>query len=73
MQVIVVGAALGIAAFFVAQYMTKADKDSMRLIRRNENLNIATSFSDYVNDREQVVRSSAVVDQIGAGPVILYP
>ena len=72
MQVVMAGGMLAIAAWTFLQFITSTDKNGMRMIRRNENLNFSTTISDYVNDSDRVRSVANVVDQVGAGPVIVY-
>lgn len=73
MQVVFIGALLGVMAYVFAQFFTKADKDAMRVIRRNQNLNIAADLSDFVNDRGQVKGAANVLSTDASGATILYP
>jgi hypothetical protein len=72
LQVVIIGSVVVIMAFFMAQFMTKSDREGMRIIHRNDNMNIATSLSDFVADHAQVSGSANVVDQVGGVPQV-YP
>jgi len=73
LQVVFVGALLAISAYVFVAFITNSDKESLRMIRRNENLNFSTAISDFVSDSEQFRGAANVVDQIGAGAPVQYP
>jgi|GEM_PF-3327600 len=73
MQVVLVGALLAVSAYIFAQFMTNSDRESLRMIRRNDNLNFATSLSDVVNDHTLVRKSADILDKDGTGLDITYP
>ncbi len=62
MQVIIVGSVVAIIAYFLAQLMVNNDRNSIRMIHRNDNLSLAQDLSDYVNSANKVRDLSNVVD-----------
>ena len=72
MQVVFVGALLAITAYIFTQFMVNSDRKSMNDIRRNDNLNMATLFSDFVNDSHQISNSMLVLNVDTSAVAVRY-
>ena len=72
MLVIVVGSLIGIMAYLIAQLMTNADHENMRLIRRNLNITYSILLSDQINDKQVVKNLGTIPQKINGGTPVQY-
>jgi hypothetical protein len=54
LQVVFAGTMVMLAALALMQYMNHNDREAMRLIRRNQNLNYSIDIANFVNDAQFV-------------------
>ncbi len=71
-QVVWVGALLGVMAYLIAQMMISADQTNLKLIRRNQNITYSAILSDQTTDKRTVKDLGTTPINIGAGADILY-
>src|SRR4051812_8231822 len=72
LQVVIIGTLLAILAFFMVQFMATADKENIRIIRRNENITYSTLLSDQVSDKHVVKNLGTLPHQVGADPELQF-
>ncbi len=60
LQVVFVGALLGILAYTTTLFLGHSDRSSMRVIHRNENLTYSTILADRISDKT-VIRNLAII------------
>ncbi len=73
MQVMVVCSLLAITSYLFVQFMTKADRESINLIHRNDNINSSLDLSTYVNDCNVLGGAVNIVNQDSLGAAVKYP
>ena len=54
LQVVFAGTLIMLAGLALMQYMAHNDREAMRLIRRNQNLNYSIDIANFVNDAQFV-------------------
>jgi hypothetical protein len=73
MQAMVISGALLFLIYALTQATVNFDKSSMRMIRRNDNLNLSLLISDEMNTAPAVKRATLVLEQDEFGNAVLYP
>jgi len=72
LQVIFVGVLVAIFAYTGTQLMTNADKNNLRIVRRNQNITYSTLLSDQVSDKNLVKDVATIPAKDTAGSDVLY-
>ncbi len=62
MQVMFISTLLGIISYFLMDFMSQNDRDSMRMIRRADNLVFGSLLSDQINDAALLQNLSATFE-----------
>ena len=69
LQVMIAGTLVMLAAVATMQFMTHNDRNSMRLIRRNQNLNYSIDLATFVNNGTYVKRAASALSSNAALPI----